>query len=210
MRFEGRIARWNDERGFGFIEPAAGGDQVFVHIRAFAPVDRGADARPRMGERISFEIGSDDQGRKQARRVSRLDAIPVRVSERLPGVPERRGDAGGDRRGYSAPAGGSGRWLGLLVGWVVVGLIGWQAYQWWAAQGQRTAKPMVAAPSGVSGGSSSAHAVTFRCDGRRYCSQMTSCEEATYFLRNCPGVQMDGNGDGVPCEQQWCTRPLAP
>ncbi|WP_369822471.1 excalibur calcium-binding domain-containing protein [Pseudacidovorax sp. RU35E] len=44
----------------------------------------------------------------------------------------------------------------------------------------------------------------FRCDGRKYCSQMTSCAEATYFLKNCPGVKMDGNGDGVPCEQQWC------
>ena len=21
---------------------------------------------------------------------------------------------------------------------------------------------------------------------------------------NCPGVQMDGNRDGVPCERQWC------
>ncbi len=43
-----------------------------------------------------------------------------------------------------------------------------------------------------------------RCDGRTRCSQMTSCEEATYFLRNCPGTTMDGDHDGVPCEQQWC------
>lgn len=45
---------------------------------------------------------------------------------------------------------------------------------------------------------------SFRCDGRTHCSQMTSCTEATYFLKNCPGVKMDGNNDGVPCEQQWC------
>ncbi|MFZ2318500.1 MAG: excalibur calcium-binding domain-containing protein [Pseudomonas sp.] len=44
----------------------------------------------------------------------------------------------------------------------------------------------------------------YSCDGRTHCSQMTSCEEATYFLRNCPGTQMDGEGDGVPCERQWC------
>jgi endonuclease YncB( thermonuclease family) len=43
-----------------------------------------------------------------------------------------------------------------------------------------------------------------RCDGRTRCSQMTSCAEATWFLKNCPGVQMDGNDDGVPCERQWC------
>jgi hypothetical protein len=44
----------------------------------------------------------------------------------------------------------------------------------------------------------------FQCDGRTYCSQMTSCAEATYFLQHCPGVKMDGGGDGVPCERQWC------
>jgi hypothetical protein len=44
----------------------------------------------------------------------------------------------------------------------------------------------------------------FKCDGRIYCSQMTSCAEATYFLQNCPGTKMDGNNDGTPCEKQWC------
>ena len=45
---------------------------------------------------------------------------------------------------------------------------------------------------------------SFQCDGRTYCSQMNSCEEATFFLNNCPNVKMDGNNDGVPCEKQWC------
>jgi micrococcal nuclease len=44
----------------------------------------------------------------------------------------------------------------------------------------------------------------YKCDGRTYCSQMTSCQEATFFLKNCPGTKMDGNNDGVPCEKQWC------
>lgn len=45
-----------------------------------------------------------------------------------------------------------------------------------------------------------------RCDGRRHCSQMRSCDEARHFLQHCPGVEMDGDGDGIPCEQQWCRR----
>jgi len=49
-----------------------------------------------------------------------------------------------------------------------------------------------------------AAAATFRCDGRTHCSQMTSCAEAEYFLRNCPNTKMDGNNDGEPCERQWC------
>lgn len=44
----------------------------------------------------------------------------------------------------------------------------------------------------------------FSCDGRKYCSQMKSCAEAKYFLANCPGVKMDGDKNGIPCEQQWC------
>ena len=45
---------------------------------------------------------------------------------------------------------------------------------------------------------------SFSCDGRTHCSQMTSCAEATYFTNYCPNTKMDGNHDGVPCEQQWC------
>jgi len=44
----------------------------------------------------------------------------------------------------------------------------------------------------------------YRCDGRIYCAQMTSCAEANWFLKNCPGTKMDGNNDGIPCEKQWC------
>ena len=47
---------------------------------------------------------------------------------------------------------------------------------------------------------------SFSCDGRRYCTQMKSCAEAKYFLANCLGAKMDGDKDGIPCEQQWCTR----
>ncbi|MBN8755551.1 excalibur calcium-binding domain-containing protein [Variovorax sp. SCN45] len=37
---------------------------------------------------------------------------------------------------------------------------------------------------------------------------MTSCTEAKFFFKNCPGTPMDGDHDGVPCEQQWCIGPL--
>lgn len=44
----------------------------------------------------------------------------------------------------------------------------------------------------------------YRCDGRTHCSEMRSCAEATYFIQHCPSTKMDGDGDGVPCERQWC------
>lgn len=35
---------------------------------------------------------------------------------------------------------------------------------------------------------------------KRYCSQMTSCDEAYYYLREVGLSRLDGDGDGVPCE----------
>ena len=43
----------------------------------------------------------------------------------------------------------------------------------------------------------------FSCDGREHCSQMTSYEEAVFFINNCPNTKMDGDGDGIPCERQF-------
>jgi len=59
-------------------------------------------------------------------------------------------------------------------------------------------------PSNTTKSENSGNNRQFRCDGRTHCSQMTSCEEATFFLKNCSGIKMDGDGDGVPCEKQWC------
>ena len=43
----------------------------------------------------------------------------------------------------------------------------------------------------------------FQCQGKVWCSQMSSYEEAVFYLRNCPGTKMDGDGDGDPCERQF-------
>lgn len=40
----------------------------------------------------------------------------------------------------------------------------------------------------------------FTCDGRQYCSQMTSRAESLYFIEHCPDTKMDGDDDGIPCE----------
>jgi hypothetical protein len=85
-----------------------------------------------------------------------------------------------------------------LVILVVLGLMGWQGYRHYEAGSAESAA--------LQEPSTFPRTSQYKCDGRTHCSQMTSCEEATYFLRNCPGVKMDGNSDGVPCEQQWCGR----
>lgn len=44
----------------------------------------------------------------------------------------------------------------------------------------------------------------FKCIGKIYCSEMKSCSEAQFYLSNCPGTKIDGDNDGIPCENQWC------
>ena len=38
----------------------------------------------------------------------------------------------------------------------------------------------------------------FECGTKRYCKEMTSCEEAKYYIKNCGLSRLDG--DGIPCE----------
>lgn len=44
---------------------------------------------------------------------------------------------------------------------------------------------------------------TYKCDGRQYCSQMGSFEEAKYFIQHCPNTKMDNDKDGAPCKSQF-------
>jgi len=41
----------------------------------------------------------------------------------------------------------------------------------------------------------------YRCGKKRYCSQMTSCEEAVFYYRVCGLKRLDRDRDGIPCEK---------
>lgn len=195
MRSSGILRSWNEERGFGFIAPMQGGAELFVHISAF-PRD---GSRPVVGETLTFELGRGKDGRPRAVGVVRTAVgSPAAPSRRPPtAVPQARPQPRA-RTGSNLPS-----WLvrgATLALLLVVGRWGLQAYQERTHRLELQSQPAVTvAPD------STPAATSFRCDGRTKCSQMTSCAEATWFINHCPGTQMDGNGDGVPCEQQWCT-----
>lgn len=78
MRFDGKIKSWNDERGFGFIQPVQGGEEIFVHIKAFPP----GTGRPVVGLAVSFEVGPGPNGKKRARAVQFIRQGSRRVPQR--------------------------------------------------------------------------------------------------------------------------------
>ena len=41
----------------------------------------------------------------------------------------------------------------------------------------------------------------FSCSPKKTCKQMSSCEEAYFFLNECGHKERDGDQDGVPCEK---------
>lgn len=101
-----------------------------------------------------------------------------------------------------------------LLSVLIVGALAWQGYAHYQAKTHQLAPatpvavladaPPAAAPPLPFPASDSDSASRFACDGRTHCSQMHSCAEAEYFLKHCPGTEMDGDGDGIPCERQWC------
>jgi uncharacterized membrane protein YsdA (DUF1294 family)/cold shock CspA family protein len=67
----GRLVKWTDERGFGFILPEEGGDTVFVHISGFQPAAR----RPVEGDVVSFQV---DRSERRTKAVNvHLKALPL-------------------------------------------------------------------------------------------------------------------------------------
>ena len=177
MRSHGTLAKWNDDRGFGFIAPAQGGDELFVHISAF-PRD---GQRPRLNELISFEIEQGQNGKPRAVRVMR----PGQRSALRPAARANR-----PRRPFRISSA-----ILVLAALAAIGVYGFSRIN--------STKPTADVARAVSATQAIAPS-SFKCDGRTTCSQMTSCAEAKYFLQHCPDVKMDGNGDGEPCEQQWC------
>ena len=186
MPLTGSLRSWNDERGFGFIAPAGGGPEVFVHVSAF-PRD---GSRPTIGEKLAFEIGRGRDGRPQAIKVVRIVA----------------GKSARVRRSAVARRGERSSWARALVPVLVVGAIATYGYYEFTQRQKRHALAEQPAVPTADNAARPAHA-TFKCDGRTHCSQMTSCAEATWFINNCPGTRMDGDEDGVPCERQWCMSP---
>lgn len=197
-RFHGKLTKWNADRGFGFVVADQGGQELFVHVSAFP-----RDGRPpAIGEPLSFEMELDKEGRKRAVKVRRPGDPQPRASRR-----PSQGTTEGSRRRAPERA-GSGSFGSVLIALLLAAGVGWFGYSRYTerVEAMRSAPQSLMSPAQTAAPEIASPA--FQCDGRKHCSQMSSCSEAKQFLRNCPDMEMDGDNDGIPCEQQLCSGPL--
>ena len=214
MRTQGLLIKWNADRGFGFIKTRDSGIEVFAHISEFPRSGRA----PQIGDTLHFDIATAQDGRKQAKAVTfdtpltGVESTPARIARTPaartppPREPHRpRQDPRRDTRRKRPRRESSGFGFKFIVGTLLLGGAAF-GYQEFAAFQTPTVDMSKTPGVGATMAPTAAPAVASKyvCDGRQHCSQMHSCEEATWFLRHCPNTKMDGEGDGIPCEQQWC------
>jgi CspA family cold shock protein len=59
----GTVKWFNNQKGFGFIQPESGGTDVFVHISA---VERAGMSTLNEGQKLSFDVVADRRSGKSA------------------------------------------------------------------------------------------------------------------------------------------------
>lgn len=225
---KGTIYSWNNDKGYGFIQVENSQRRVFAHITEFNQ----KHPTPQIGEEVSFDLYANQEkdGKFAAKKIHYLNRKPTQFSNKTSHYQRKEQYQSIEEDATLSVS----TIIAALMSAVIFGLLAYKGYQilaayWWTPkkpnlntiQIQKN-DPELTEPQFNDNYQDYQQPKTFKparnletvqpktpkyqCDGRIYCSQMTSCEEATWFLRNCQDTKMDGNHDGVPCESQWCGR----
>jgi cold shock CspA family protein len=174
MRYQGKVKVWKDDKGFGFILPNGGGLEPFLHISAFSNRSK----RPKVGDLVTYELSMTEPNRPKAtnvRFVSDREHSKSRESSPLPA---------------------------LFVAVLILGFIGYIGYVRLSHPNSTVAASLYKVFFARSALNNQGQ---FECSpSKTYCSQMTSCSEAFFHQEQCGVKTMDGDRNGIPCEQQWC------
>lgn len=188
MNFQrGRLKSWNDDKGFGFIKAEKEKKEIFIHITALKKMSR----RPVIGDIINYQIHTDNYGKSRA------------VNAKIEGVAEIQPRMKGNKN--------TNRNNNQISVFVTIALLIIAAFYFYNTI---VGTKIETKPSPIAYESPSEHneptvveeKTYYSCEGKVYCSEMRSCEEAMFYQRNCPGTKMDGDNDGIPCESQWCKK----
>ena len=175
MRYQGKIKNWKGDKGYGFVSPNGDTDTSFVHISQFKNKHR----RPKDDDLITYEIEIGSDGKKKA--------TQIRFSD------EKNTNPKTDSSETSIVT------IIILIAIVLAG--SWFAYNHYQSYRKRIELSNMA-PEAIVTTLPTKISSSFTCDGRVHCSEMRSCEEAQFFVNNCPGTKMDGDHDGKACEER--------
>lgn len=112
---KGRLAVWKDKKGFGFIKPEDGSDDVFIHITSLQDMSR----RPFIGDTIFFQIQQEKDGRSKAVNAT-IEGVAVDTSKNNDGV---------GIRGFL-------KWLVIIVLLMLLAIAGLFGYDKYANEGE--------------------------------------------------------------------------
>lgn len=180
-QLRGSLERWDDDKGFGFIAHVDYPKGIFVHISAFK---RNINRRPVIGDMIIYELFNDADGKQKA------------VNAQIEGVsanPIRKNSSNKKSHHHNTKQKSSGSLVAVMV---FLGIAIFIAFKYQ----QSLDKPAMVQPITTTPAPVVTPTQKFSCQGKTYCSEMSSCEEAQFYQNNCSGTKMDGDGDGRPCE----------
>ncbi|MGL4221681.1 MAG: cold shock domain-containing protein, partial [Shewanella sp.] len=167
----GVLVRWNDEKGFGFIQPEqSGARDVFIHISALKMMAR----KPKVGDSILYHAEVQHDGKIKAVMAS-IEGVAVLAASPVSKGPTRTPQANRatthSRKGQNS----LNRLISILLLIALAGF-GYGQYQ----QRQETAIDVNQDPVEVLQQQNSLE-VQFQCEtGKTHCSHMRSCAEATF------------------------------
>jgi len=133
--------------------------------------------RPLLGSLITYEIRRDEKGRLRA---ANAEFVGTKTS-----------------RNSSA-----GAFLSAIVGLALLLVLGYVGH---VRLSNSTSTISASAYKIVSARDALNSQPEFQCKPEKNsCSKMASCAEALFHQEQCSVPDMDGDRDGIPCEQQWC------
>lgn len=212
----GVLVRWNDEKGFGFIQPEKNAAQdVFIHISVLKKMAR----KPIVGDSILFQTEVQNDGKRKAviASIEGVAVISASATPRSHSHVQARNETfnfNNKSKAHShSPRKSSFNTIIPLLIIVAIVIFGFKQYQEFNEATAIDEVPVLTnedierMPMYETKARTQATATPkFQCEaGKTHCSHMSSCAEATFYIQHCPNTQMDGNGDGIPCERQWCS-----
>ncbi|MBG9990164.1 cold shock domain-containing protein [Pseudoalteromonas sp. NZS37] len=188
---KGLLKTWKTDKGFGFIKSDTLEHDTFIHISALKHMSR----KPKVGDTICFEVATQPDGKTKA------------INCRIEGVAELKAPyQKHNQQPYRmAKSNFASSFLGKVASIALIAALCFYAINKYNTHSSSQTPvitnddlatfdekyPKLVIPKSTQ---------NFTCDGRQYCTEMRSREEAVFFINNCPNTKMDGDGDGKPCE----------